>query len=217
MKIRSGFVSNSSSASYVIDKKAYKNTFSLARKMIERRDGKGWDNEDLIATLDSFEAGGYENDIQITFPTCNFDTFIMRTNRFYAVSTCNNHDFEGLFYTSFHVDFSSDPHVQAAYALIEADDHHCTQEFWMPKLNLMISPLPYEELFALPSGKSFCKQHHGTRPMKIIGTEHKMCPYCFAEKFKDNMADVEWGIPLKKNPIIIENNMENRFGIMDFD
>jgi hypothetical protein len=103
MKIRSGFVSNSSSSSFLVPLDKFKNVFDLARKMIALRN-KDW-NEDgfetgpeLFEVIDDLEQSGMDPNTSVSFPTTNYNTWIIQTPDGYLVDTCNNHDwiFEGV-------------------------------------------------------------------------------------------------------------------------
>lgn len=96
MKIRSGFVSNSSSASYMIDDSAYQDVFTLALAMLRIRNEDSEDNNDWngeSAKIVSAYSYGIDPNRPVMFPTCNYDTYIMRKNGYYIIETCNNHDF----------------------------------------------------------------------------------------------------------------------------
>jgi len=89
MKIRSGFVSNSSSSSFILRKDDYfPDSYSLAASMIKVRE---WNNDgELVDKLISkVEAGeSYPN---ISFASCNYDTFIVDEGDYLLCETCNNH------------------------------------------------------------------------------------------------------------------------------
>jgi hypothetical protein len=89
MKIRNGFVSNSSSASFVIDKDHYGGIKDLAQKMIWIRDFGN--NEELVKKLDSKELPAGTG---ISFDTCEYRTYISETKNFFIVQTSRNHGFE---------------------------------------------------------------------------------------------------------------------------
>lgn len=108
MKIRNGFVSNSSSMSFVISTKSYENVFALAKRMIDimiKLDSeKGYDDwidslEEIKRRLEERETLGMDPNTSVQIPSCNYDTFIERDNEdhCYRVDTCNNHNYwEGL-------------------------------------------------------------------------------------------------------------------------
>jgi hypothetical protein len=101
MKIRQGFVSNSSSSSFIVEKgKRYNNVFSLARHMLTIRndDYSDW-GEKEIEKITKAEANRLDPNQAVMLRTCNYDTYIfLHQNKFY-VSTCNNtswHDIEDI-------------------------------------------------------------------------------------------------------------------------
>jgi len=87
MKFRFGFVSNSSSMSFIVRvSEKFPNVFALAKEMIKLR---GWDDDDKL--VQSIMSAGKNRDTNICFSTCNYDTFIMRDGDHLLVDTCNNH------------------------------------------------------------------------------------------------------------------------------
>jgi len=120
MKIRNGFVSNSSSSSFVVRTSDYKDVKSLAIAMMKIRN-ESWADEEETAELTRKHTEtqdpkllkeieenlgyiiGYEKELRdlinltidpdtpITFKTTNYDTYIMKLDNFLLVSTCNNH------------------------------------------------------------------------------------------------------------------------------
>ena len=102
MKTRSGFVSNSSSSSFIIlDKKMTTFQFAAMAMELVQQDWKELDNgkdhpyyEKTMALLKGYQ----ELDIPVFIPwTCNYPTFIYRgsDNRI-RVHTCHNHPWQDL-------------------------------------------------------------------------------------------------------------------------
>jgi hypothetical protein len=95
MKTRSGFVSNSSSSSFVISANhpKFRTVAAIALYMIPFR---GWeDDQQVIDRIHRQLELGMDANHPIAFQSCNYDTFICRQEdgEFY-VSTCNNHDWD---------------------------------------------------------------------------------------------------------------------------
>jgi len=119
MKIRHGFVSNSSSTSYSVPLRAYKSTAKLALAMIPFRDGHEEDgkNEELKAIIKKqIKDGLIKPATSLSFPSCNYDTFIIQRGDYYLISTCNNHPF-------YDVPHFQQDSPQEALALVGASDN----------------------------------------------------------------------------------------------
>ena len=108
MKLRKGFVSNSSSSSYLVPLEAFKDVFDLAAQMIAIRDAE-WGDEDrgewakefkkkpsLVGKLARLREQGMDPNTPVQFHTCNFNTWILRTEQGFLVDTCNTHDWDEL-------------------------------------------------------------------------------------------------------------------------
>ena len=92
MKIRTGFVSNSSSSSFVVAGSSFKNVWALADKMLDIRDEDwGTKDKDIRQRMRAALNQGMSPDSPISFPTTNEDTYIVKVDDDYVVATCNNH------------------------------------------------------------------------------------------------------------------------------
>jgi len=98
MKIRAGFVSNSSSSSFIINAtSAAPTAFDLGIKMLEIRND-AWEikNSDPtyqeISKINEAKSIGINPNTSIAFVTTNYDTFIRRVEDKFYVNTCNNQD-----------------------------------------------------------------------------------------------------------------------------
>jgi hypothetical protein len=97
MKIRNGFVSNSSSSSFIVSDKNFPTVRSLATYMLNRQlneyseENALWKDEAIaekskyIKILEKID----ENH-PVSFPSCNYDTYIKKVGDCYLVGTCNN-------------------------------------------------------------------------------------------------------------------------------
>lgn len=100
MKTRLGFVSNSSSSSFIIRKGRHNNVFSLADAMLDIRNDewREYNSEDNDlgeeqAKLKQARSLNVNQDTPVWFSTTNYDTFI-RKNDYgdFEVDTCNNQE-----------------------------------------------------------------------------------------------------------------------------
>ena len=94
MKIRNGFVSNSSSSSFVIplNNGTFDCVADIALHMIPKRAVE--DDDDVMYNIHRRLELGMESNHPISFNSYNFNTFIVKTDGGFFVSTCNNHDWE---------------------------------------------------------------------------------------------------------------------------
>ena len=93
MKLRNGFVSNSSSSSFILTTE--KSVLEYAIKMVKVRndDSDYWDNGLLENLEELMQDKDYDPDTSISFNTCNYETYIKRIDDYVYITTCNNHSF----------------------------------------------------------------------------------------------------------------------------
>jgi len=89
MKTRNGFVSNSSSASFVIKREPGLTVSDLATIMIAVRE---YDDDDIL--IEAIEnRKDLPNDIGICFSSYNYWTYILPVGDYFVIQTCHNHPF----------------------------------------------------------------------------------------------------------------------------
>jgi len=103
MKIRNGFVSNSSSSSFIISTDKFKSVRELATYMLHK---KIEDEEDYVSdNVIEINENNYNNvyierlnnideNSPVCFPSCNYSTYIKMVGDVFFVSTCNNTNWE---------------------------------------------------------------------------------------------------------------------------
>jgi len=161
MKIRQGFVSNSSSSSFVIEAANKQTVLSVAFDMVPARN---WDNRDteLQEKLLSFNG---DPDTPIAFKSCNYDTFIIKEKNLIFVDTCNNHPW---------YDFINYRRAtQEEMRSIGLDDfwedfalQKLQRYYWWPEYNF----------FAKTLLSTFCKECYCE--ILQLQTDEKICPHC---------------------------------------
>jgi len=99
MKIRNGFVSNSSSSSFIISVNDFPTVRSLAKYMLKRKiaeydDYYDEDKEDIFDKTLIKKLKNIDENQNVSFPSCNYDTYIRKVDDCYLVATCNNTDWD---------------------------------------------------------------------------------------------------------------------------
>ena len=171
MKIRTGFVSNSSSSSFIVHQSSGVSNIDIAREMIKCRDF-AHDADDL-KQLELLK-DEITDETALTFSTINYETYIFpgtyRDRSVYFVCTSNNHMFRDLDFLTF----------------ISEDDIPMeelkSKEFHDIELDLYYKTPNYDD------EKSFCEDH---LEFKVELTRGKdagkiTCPKCqFSKEKKD--------------------------------
>lgn len=98
MKTRTGFISNSSSSSFVIrGSEVYPSIAEVAKAMIHIRD-EDWDwKSNAIKVLHKYVKLIPLKDVGLYFKSTNYDTFIYEIDGYYFIKTCNNNNFIRIF------------------------------------------------------------------------------------------------------------------------
>ena len=179
MKTRNGFVSNSSSSSFVIDTKSYPDVFALADAMVCIRD-LDWASVDGSLMRQSrnlraiIKQGRQFLDLNmpISFPTTNYDTFIIKHGSYYVVSTCNNHGWhsqlEGIL-----------PNIpEEIQSVFQGDNEgfyeiQLLEDFWYPKYGIIGRVYMHPQR----GGRVYCEQHHIPH-IKVKDNGVVLCPEC---------------------------------------
>ena len=122
MKIRNGFVSNSSSSSFIIGKcKKFPNVKALAKHMLKIRDKEWADWDDLGHNREKENLKNITKaDKNLTFRTTNYETWLIDDGDYIVVSTCNNHDWSSLYdHIQYPKDIMAKHDVRGDYCNIE--------------------------------------------------------------------------------------------------
>ena len=178
MKIRSGFVSNSSSSSFCISEDAYENVFEVALAMIPIRD---WpDDKKLMAKIrKAMGQGGKKSkksidpNTPICFTSCNEDTHIFKHEGYYFVSTCHNHPFmdalEGQTYPP--KELQEEMHIDDCWFEELWSRLFMHGDFWYPEYDIMACP---------DDDYNHCEECY-TELLIVQGETEKTCPICLTE------------------------------------
>ena len=188
MKTRQGFVSNSSSSSFILSKDSYDSVFDLAKEMIPARD---WESDnDLIKKIEEAEIRGMDPNTSISFNSCNYETYIVKYKDYYLISTCNNHCWQDHINDGLNhfpkelrslVDWGEDPQYGSsdgsAFEQLE-DVVTKLSSFWYAEYDVGGKPLSYENP---ERAKHSCSDHY-VDIIKINGVAKPICVACYAEK-----------------------------------
>ena len=96
MKVRNGFVSNSSSSSFVVTNQTVRAFAEQVVKLMYDDSSEGYINSKEWKALKTAECKKLNPNIPIRIATCNYDTYIYPFHNYLIVSTCNNYDWSVL-------------------------------------------------------------------------------------------------------------------------
>jgi len=207
MKMRFGFVSNSSSQSFLIDMKAYPTVFDLALHMLEIRndDYKDYDEKNKERFFSEEVHCSEERRIitserdrntSVSFSSCNFDTEITCVGNAFFVATCNNHPFHvhlngrlNLYDATLNCDWLKETFKDEDIEGIEQDLEYEIEKrfqqrpFWWPRYDLVLKIIDYEDK---RHDQFKCRdQGHWMSPYIIAEGQYTgkiVCPHCFIER-----------------------------------
>jgi len=181
MKIRTGFVSNSSSSSFCIRADAYKSVFELAQIMVMCREWNDDGRDDRLVQQIAEDAENMDPNSDIAFSTCNYWTYIRKVEDHYVVQTCNNHAFheylEGI--------DNNWPKVIRDEAMGAGFDNdlydYCSMHiadngtFWFPEFRVWGRELEYT------NKRTGCKSHPWAIMIREAKTGNIVCSSCYWE------------------------------------
>jgi len=178
MKIRNGFVSNSSSSSFIISRDAYDDIFEVAIEMIGQREWAG--DEELIKKIKmAKESGEYALNAPLAFDSCNYNTFIIQEHdiesgkEVYHITTCHNHPFE------------LRGEVGGGGGEDDGDNICEKYYFWWPEYDILAKTATPKEIENAKISKEnyhFCEKHYYDYLM--LRNKKIICPKCEQEKKK---------------------------------
>jgi hypothetical protein len=198
LKVRTGFVSNSSSQSFLVQVSAYGSVFSLALEMLHIRNADWSDGnmprDRLAAEAKSIRASKRDPNTSVAFQCTNYDTYIVKCGDVYAVSTCNNHAFcdrlDGLIYREITPALAAllgydkkdigDIHLDELMGDVEFDlPYACF--YWWPIIDRVVKKITSEAKDIMES-KECCNRHQiPERKVEVEmhdGSRKVVCPKC---------------------------------------
>lgn len=206
MKIRTGFVSNSSSANFIVGK-SYKTVFDLAKAMLQIR-GDNWENLIDVETpiIDEAIRDGRNPSMPMFFETATYDTYIKKIGGCYIVTTCNNHPFmqnlEGLISPPQFIEtwLAENNYVTECDGplpfteFVDAWEFQSGEVFWSPKYDLEVSR--YNYLKAQREGnknaQAYCHNDDHFADMMVLSPSGKIiCPVCYSRERDDQEPGIE--------------------------
>lgn len=194
MKIRAGFVSNSSSSSFIISENKYASVFDVALEMLEIRTMDDWPDCPEKPMIIRARNLGVDPDTPITFATCNYDTFIFKEGPSILVSTCNNHPWwdylnadhfggghdDGDFYDLERKTYFWNPAFDIVGKPVDRDEWNN----WLNKRPDIANLLKREGSYSYP--RCWAEDRHWCNPVKIPEGEI-VCPRCYVMQKRPGM------------------------------
>lgn len=135
MKIRNGFVSNSSSSSFVVSQDAYESVVSIAKQMVRNR---FWDQQDKELLKKLSKIKDIDKNKPIAFRTCNYETYISKEDDKYYIFTSSNHLFSEI------IEGRSNEYSLAEIEEMEEGIKSKNLYYW-PEYDKYGTPLTYQE------------------------------------------------------------------------
>lgn len=174
MKIRTGFVSNSSSSSFIAELSSFDSTLDIAKEMIPLREW-GEQDDNLVAKVNELSAL-LSPKTPIIFSSCNYDTHIYITeidpgHSVYVIDTCHNHPFH-------EIDGFEEMRGNLCREMEEWTAKHTYYDI---ELDLWYKEIPYGDS---KESKTLCEKHH-LFVVEIADGPDKgsiVCPACYAKK-----------------------------------
>jgi hypothetical protein len=175
MKIRNGFVSNSSSSSFIIDANAH-TVFEVAEEMLDIRTADDWPECPEKPMIQKARSLGVDENTPIAFKTCNYDTFIFPYQQALFVSTCNNHNFHGMSLQR----ADRNDYIGGGHDDLECPEIERTIFFWWPEIDLKCRPLAYDERRAMVKNGDIKEEYCSIHWMDTVQFEDDTfgCPRC---------------------------------------
>ena len=184
MKARAGFVSNSSSLSFLVDTAVFATVRDVALAMVNLR--TSYTKRLNRSLTNKLTKSKRDPNHPIAFNSCNDDTYIVNTGALHAVATCRNHEFHMLDGIK-NISDCADKGVIETLGLDkldigEMDSWHdvlveyvpLAADFWWPEYNLVLRDVKIGE-------RALCTEHYQYTKVIVEGKDagREVCPVCY--------------------------------------